>query len=87
MRCTDLNPKNVGSRKYGAEIWDGQTETKKLIRWCDLPLVTSSTMVNNTFDSIRAEAASQGKQIIIFGVTGAGISSLLGLDRVCFEAH
>jgi len=87
VRCTDLNPKNVGSRKYGAEIWDGKTETKKLIRWCDLPLVTSSTIVNNTFDSIRAEAAAQGKQVVIFGVTGAGISVLLDLDRVCFKAH
>ena len=87
VRCTDLNPKNVGSRKYGAEIWDGQTEIKKLIRWCDLPLVTSSTIVNNTFDSIRAEAVSLGKQIVTFGVTGAGISALLGLDRVCFKSH
>jgi uncharacterized protein (DUF4213/DUF364 family) len=87
VRCTDLNPKNIGYRKYGAEIWDGQKETKKLIRWCDLLLVTSSTMVNNAFDSIRAGAASQGKQIVVFGVTGAGISALLSLDRVCFRAH
>lgn len=87
VRCTDLNPQNAGSRKYGAEIWDGKTETKELISWCDLPLVTSSTIVNDTFDSIRAEAAAQGKKIVIFGVTGSGISALLGLDRVCFKAH
>lgn len=85
--CTDLNPKNVGSQKFGAEIWDGRTETTRLISWCDLLLATSSTIVNNTFDGIREETVSQGKRLIIFGVTGAGVSVLLGLERVCFQAH
>ena len=87
VRCTDLNPKNIGSLKYEAEIWDGRTETEKFIKWCDLLLVTSSTITNSTFDGIRAEAVSQGKQLIIFGVTGAGVSALLDLERVCFSAH
>jgi hypothetical protein len=87
VRCTDLNPKNVGSRKYGAEIWDGRTETGRLIEWCNIPLVTSSTIVNNTFDDIRKEAIAHGKPLINFGVTGAGISSLLGMERLCFQPH
>jgi hypothetical protein len=87
VRCTDLNPKNVGTKKFGAEIWDGRTDTTRLIRWGDLLLVTSSTLVNNAFDGIRAEAVSQGKPLIIFGVTGAGVSALLGLERLCFKAH
>jgi len=87
VKCTDLNPNNIGSRKYGAEIWDGRTETRKLIEWCDIPLVTSSTLVNNTFDDIRKEVISQGKRLIVFGVTGAGVSALLGLKRLCFQPH
>lgn len=87
VRCTDLNPKNVGLLKFGAEIWDSRNETESLIKWCDLLLVTSSTIVNNTFDRIRAEAVSQDKRLIIFGVTGAGVSALLNLERVCFQAH
>jgi uncharacterized protein (DUF4213/DUF364 family) len=87
VRCTDLNPKNIGSPKSGTEIRNGRTETSRLIRWCDLLLVTSSTIVNNTFDGIRAEAVSPDKQLITFGVTGAGVSALLGLERVCFQAH
>jgi len=87
VKCTDLNPKNIGSLKFGAEIWDGRNETEKLIKWCDLLLATSSTIVNNTFDGIRDEAVSQGKRLINFGVTGAGVSALLGLERVCFQAH
>jgi hypothetical protein len=87
VRCTDLNPKNIGSPRSGIEIWDGRTETERLIRWSNLLLVTSSTIVNNTFDSIREEAMAQNKRLINFGVTGAGVSALLGLERVCFRAH
>ena len=87
VRCNDLNPNNIGSGKYGAEIWDGRTETGRLIEWCDLLLVTSSTIVNNTFDYIQSEAASYDKELIIFGVTGAGIAVLLDLKRLCFQPH
>ena len=87
VRCTDLNPKNVGTKKFGAEVWDGRTDTERLIGWCDILLATSSTIVNNTFDGIKAEADTQGKRLIIFGVTGAGVSALLGLERLCFQPH
>ena len=87
VRCTDLNPKNVGSTKSDIEIWESRTETGRLVDWSDLLLVTSSTIVNNTYDSIRAEADSKGKRLVIFGVTGAGVSVLLGLERLCFKAH
>jgi uncharacterized protein (DUF4213/DUF364 family) len=87
VRCTDLNPRNVGTRKFGAEIWDGRSDTQRLIRWCDVLLATSSTIVNGTFDDINEEAAASGKRLIIFGVTGAGISALLGLERLCFQSH
>jgi uncharacterized protein (DUF4213/DUF364 family) len=87
VRCTDLNSKNIGSRKYGAEIWDGRTDTERLIKWCDLLLATSSTIINNTFDDIREKAISQDKRLVIFGVTGAGVSALVGLEILCFQAH
>ena len=87
VRCTDLSSKNIGSSKYGAEIWDGRTGTQRLITWCDVLLVTSSTFVNNLFDNISNYALRLGKPLIIFGVSGAGISVLLGLERVCFSAH
>ncbi len=87
VRCSDLNPKNIGSHKFGIEIWDGKTGNRKLTRWCDLLLVTSSAIVNNTFDGIREEAISRGKRLVMFGVTGAGVSALRGLERVCFFAH
>jgi uncharacterized protein (DUF4213/DUF364 family) len=87
VRCTDLNPDNIGRRKYGAEIWDGGTDTGRLIEWCDLVLATSSSIVNNTFDEIRELAISHNKRLIIFGVTGAGVSALTGLEILCFRSH
>jgi uncharacterized protein (DUF4213/DUF364 family) len=87
VRCTDLNPNNVGSKKYGVKIWDGMTDTEKLIKWCDVLLITASTIINTTFDAIQEKTDSQDKRLIIFGVTGAGASALLGLERVCFIAH
>jgi len=87
VQCSDLNPKNIGSHKFGVEIWQGTTATMKLIKWSDLLLVTSSAIVNNTFDGIRQETASQGKRLITFGVTGAGACALLGLERICPFGH
>jgi len=87
VRCTDLNPRNVSSQKYGAKIWDGRTDTERLIGWCDVLLATSSTIVNGTFDGIKAETDASGKKLIIFGVTGAGVSAFFGLERLCFQPH
>jgi uncharacterized protein (DUF4213/DUF364 family) len=87
VRCTDLNPKNIGGQKYGVEIWDGKAKTPVLIDWSNLLLVTSSTIVNNTFDAIRAEAIRNNKPLIVFGVSGSGIATLLGIERICPFGH
>ena len=87
VRCTDLNPKNIGTKKLDAEIWDGHTDTERLISWCDIVLATSSTIVNDTYDDIKTLADTYSKRLIIFGVTGAGVSALLELERLCFQPH
>jgi len=87
VQCSDLNPRNIGSHKFGVEIKDGRIKNLDVIRWCNLLLVTSSAIINNTFDALRNETLSQGKPVIMYGVSGAGVSALLGLDRVCPLAH
>jgi hypothetical protein len=88
VRCSDLSPKNIGSRKFGLEIRDGKTETSKLIDWCQLLLVTGSVIVNGSFDDIHERAVtSQGKPLILFGISGAGVAELLGLRRICLHGH
>lgn len=84
VKCSDLNSKNIGSYRSGVRVWDGKTETARLIDWCELLLVTSSATVNDTFDEIHERAVtSEGKPLLVFGVTGAGIATLLGLRRIC----
>jgi uncharacterized protein (DUF4213/DUF364 family) len=88
IRCSDLDPKNIGTNKFGISIYDGSKENKNnLIDWCDLLLVTGSTHVNNTFDDLYKEILSQNKSIIMFGVTGAGIAALLNLNIICPMGH
>jgi uncharacterized protein (DUF4213/DUF364 family) len=83
VRCSDLDPKNIGTDKFGVTLCDGSRENKNLIKWCDLLLVTGSTIVNNTFDDLYKETVSQNKDLIMFGVTGAGIAALLRLGIIC----
>jgi hypothetical protein len=84
VQCTDLNPNNVGSRKDGVWIQDGRTDTARIIAWSQILLVTSSAIVNGTFDEIYGGVvASHKKRLIVFGVTGAGAAAMLGLERVC----
>jgi uncharacterized protein (DUF4213/DUF364 family) len=87
VRCTDLNPKNVCSRKFAVEIWNGATDTQKLIDWCGLLLATSSALTNGTLDDILKAAAVAGKTTILFGITGSGVCALTGLERVCHFGH
>jgi uncharacterized protein (DUF4213/DUF364 family) len=87
IRCTDLNPDNIGAVKYGAEILDGKQKTTELIGWCDLVLATGSTIVNNTFDAIREQALARRKRLVLFGVTGLGAAALAGLKVLCFRGH
>lgn len=83
IRCSDLDRKNVGTNKFGTLIRDGNKENMALIEWCDLLLPTGSTLVNNTFDDLYRKTVSGNKQFMMFGVTGAGIAALLGLNIVC----
>lgn len=87
VKCSDLTTANIGSYKSGVQILDGQAENMNLVSWCDLLLVTSSTVVNSTFDQLQELCKSQGKKLIVFGVTGAGISALFDLRRLCPFAH
>ena len=87
VRCSDLNRKNVGTLRNDVTIEDGETSNDELIDWCDIVFVTSSTMVNGTFDAIYKKARAADSHVITFGVSGAGISALLGIRRYCGFGH
>jgi hypothetical protein len=83
VRITDLDKRNVNSLKFGVKVWDGNEMTKELIKQSDTILITGTTIVNGTFDSIMRGVQNDRKDYLIYGVTGAGICHLMGLNRIC----
>ena len=83
VKITDLNLQNVNSSRYGPEIWDGREKTDDLIEKSDVLLITGTTFVNGTFDSIMEGVRKYKKDYLIYGVTGAGVCTLMGLNRIC----
>jgi hypothetical protein len=86
VRITDLNPDNIGKTKFGVALWDGHARTADLIRTCDVIVATGTTLVNGTFEEILRSACSAGKRLIVFGITAAGVCSLMDLERWCAQA-
>ncbi|HEC31575.1 MAG TPA: hypothetical protein ENI41_03685, partial [Deltaproteobacteria bacterium] len=83
VRVTDMNPDNIGTEKFGIPIWDATTQTEEIIRWADYLLITGTTVVNGSFETIRGWLESYHKPYSFFGVTISGIAALLGLPRMC----
>ncbi len=83
VKITDLNKQNVNSFRYGVKVWDGNHMTEELIKQSDVILLTGTTFVNGTFDPIMRCIRNYRRDYLIYGVTGAGICKLLGLNRIC----
>jgi uncharacterized protein (DUF4213/DUF364 family) len=80
---SDLYADNVGRSHFGVEIWDGRERTGDLLDAADVVLLTGTTLVNGTFDSIWHGARTRGKRCLVYGMTAAGVSELLGFERIC----
>ena len=80
---TDLDYKNIGTLRYNIPIWDGRTRTEELVRDSDLVLATGTTLGNGTFDEIWHLIRQYNKPYLFYGVTIAGISELMGINRIC----
>jgi len=77
LRVTDLDQANIGQTKFNVVI-QGPAQTAQNLAWCDLALVTGSTVVNATLGSMLS-----AKPSIFFGISIAGPARLLGLRRFC----
>lgn len=78
-RVFDLDPENIGQKKYGVTIESGDYSLEQIEDWCDLFLVTGSTVVNGTIDPFL----NRKKPVIFYGTTIAATAELLGLNRFC----
>ncbi len=80
---TDLNETNIGKVRFNVEIWDGLTRTEELVQFADLVLLTGTTLLNNTFNSILNLIKAKEKKYLVYGVTTAGVSYLTEIPRIC----
>jgi uncharacterized protein (DUF4213/DUF364 family) len=78
LRATDLNPDNIGKIRCGAKIYDAALNAEHA-RWADIVLTTGSVLVNDTYQELQ-----QGKPVIYYGVTAAGLAKMFDLPRFCF---
>jgi len=83
VRVVDLNPDNIGSSKYGIEVWDGQSDLPRLVEWSEVGLATGSSIVNGTIDEIIRRFKDDKKPLVFFGNTISGTAALLDIDRIC----
>jgi len=77
LRVTDMDQDNIGKEKFGVRIYD-PSQTEGHLEWCDIAVVTGSTVVNNTIDQFTIS-----KPVIFYGVSISGAAKLLGLNHFC----
>jgi uncharacterized protein (DUF4213/DUF364 family) len=82
IRATDLDENNIGTEKFGVVI-GGPEKTQENLDWCDLALVTGTTVVNDTIGQFLGTS----KPVIFYGVTISGTAKLLRLDVFCHCGH
>ena len=81
LKVTDMDKDNIGTEKFGVII-HGLEKTQEHLNWCDIALVTGTTVANNTIDQFRIS-----KPIVFYGVTISGTAKLLGLNHFCHFGH
>jgi uncharacterized protein (DUF4213/DUF364 family) len=78
IKVTDMDYANIDTKKYGVIVQSPQ-KTQEHLNWCDLAVVTGSTIVNDTIAYFLID-----KPVIFYGVTIAGAAKVLGLENFCY---
>ena len=80
LEILDLDKENIGKEKFGVVVLDGDKNAKEVLKWCDLALVTGTTVVNGTIEPILEMA---GEKVVFYGISIAGVAQLFDLNRFC----
>ena len=78
LRVIDLDPDNIGKAFNGVTV-EGEEKTDEALEWCNVALVTGSTLVNGTIDRFVGLKC----HTVFYGITIAGAAALLRLHRFC----
>jgi hypothetical protein len=81
LKVTDMDKANIGAEKFGIVI-SGPEKIEENLAWCDVALVTGTTVVNGTIDQFMIS-----KPVIFYGVTISGVAALLHLNHFCYCGH
>lgn len=81
LRVIDLDPDNIGRTVAGVTI-EGEDRTDDALDWCNIALVTGSTLANGTIDRFIGLRC----HTVFYGITISGAAALLGLNRFCTRA-
>lgn len=81
---TDLNPDNIGQTRYGVEVWDGATDTDRLINSAEVLLITGTVLANGTYQPILNSVGN--KPYYFYGTTCAAVASINQIPRLCFKS-
>lgn len=77
LKINDLNPENQGE-KIGCTVIEGGEKTLKNLEWCQLALVTGSTIVNGSLSDFLIN-----KKVLFYGNTITGAAKVLNLNHFC----
>ena len=78
IKVTDMDFANINADKFGVIIQSPQ-KTKEHLEWCDIAIVTGSTIVNGTITDFLSD-----KPVIFYGITISGAAKVLGLEDFCY---
>ncbi len=81
VKVTDLDNETVGTIRYGIKILDGMTDTKQLIDFADVILITGTVLANKTFHDINDIIGD--KPFYFFGTTCAALAHFHDVYRLC----
>jgi hypothetical protein len=81
VSITDLSDDIVGTIRYGVKVMDGLSDTKTLVDFAGVLLVTGTILANGTYLDVLGEVGD--KPYYFFGTTCAGLAHLNQVNRLC----
>ncbi len=83
VRVLDHDADIIGRTLHGVRVENGSADFSGDVRWCDLMLVTGSSVVNGTLDELLRHSQDASKPLVFFGNTIAAVAAIADLQRLC----
>jgi len=83
LQVLDLNEDNIGEKRFGVTVGDGEKDLQQLIDWCDVGVATGSSVVNGSINDLLSRFEVAEKPLVFFGNTISGVAALFDLPRLC----